>query len=58
MAFFDLKNRGAGCDAAEVKRLKAKAARNILDRSPQECFERLGHPDACSADEEQGRALR
>jgi hypothetical protein len=44
-AFFDLKNQGAGCDASEVKRLKARAARSILSRSPQECFERLGLPD-------------
>ncbi len=42
--FFALKNQGFSCDHAEVRRLKEQAARTILSRQPQACFERLKVP--------------
>jgi hypothetical protein len=42
--FFALKNQGLSCDHADVRRLKEQAARTILSRPPEACFERLEGP--------------
>jgi hypothetical protein len=42
--FFALKNQGLSCDHADVRHLKQQAARTILSKPPQACFDHLEVP--------------